>query len=275
MESSQKLEVQIVELIDRLPPLPSNIDYLMRYSNENYGQERKIIKMVSEDPGLCTDLLHIANAYSISDHHIETIEEAVKEVGILPLIQLVGLWYSKDIISMEFSFLNHLDEYFIHSQDISLSCRVLAEVSGMKQHGSKVLAVAGLIHDIGRLVIMLAAKKDTAPLMGTQWDKMKSIIHEEKDVFGMDHCIVGEQICKKWNFSDFIQEGILRHHTPLIEDDFSYLGAIIFLAHFLAYSDFTGEMLSKVLPIELCAKLDFNLENFKKARIEYTTRRLK
>ena len=269
MKSKNNIEIQIVELIERLPPLPSNIDYLMSYSNENSAKQERLIEMVSEDPGLCTDLLRIANEYGISDYHIETIEEAVKEVGILPLIQLVGLWYSKDIISMEFAFLDNLDQYFIHSREISLSCRILAEVSGIKQHGSQVLAVAGLIHDIGRLVIMLAAKKDTAPLMGTQWNEMKSVLRDEKDVFGMDHCIVGEQICKKWNFSAFMQEGILRHHTPLIGNDFSYLGGIIFLAHFLAYSDFSGEMLDKILPLELCAKLGFDLDNFKKARIEY------
>ena len=73
---------------------------------------------------------------------------------------------------------------------------------------------------------------------------MLSIVHEEREILGMDRCIVGEQICKKWSFSSFMQEGILRHHTPLLDDDFSYLGAIIFLAHFVTNSDFTGEMIS-------------------------------
>ena len=88
----------------------------------------------------------------------------------------------------------------------------------------------------------------------------------------MDHCIVGEQICKKWNFSSFMQEGILRHHTPLIKDDFSYLGAMIFLAHFVTSSDFTGDMISKYLPNELCKKLEFDISDFNDARQEYILR---
>ena len=145
----------------------------------------------------------------------------------------------------------------------------------MKQHGREVLTIAGLIHDIGRLIILLASKETTAHLLGTPWNKMKSIIHEEKEILGMDHCIVGEQICKKWSFSMYMQEGILRHHTPLIEDDFNYLGAMIFLAHFVTCSDFTGEMLSRVLPIELCKKLDIDMNAFDTARNEYILRKCK
>ena len=276
MESKKKLEKQVVELIDRLPPMPKNIDFLLRSTGEENRYEEDLIEMVSQDPGFCTDLLHMANScFSASDKHIETIEEAVHIVGYRPLIQLVGVWYARDIILKEFSSLEHLDDYFLHSQEISLGCRILSEACDVEQHGCDVLSVTGLIHDIGRLVIMLVSHKTAVRLMGTPWDKMKSIAHDEREVLGMDHCIIGEQILKKWNFSYYMQEGVLRHHTPLIDGDFSYLGGMIFVAHFVAYSDFSGKMLCNILPIELIDKLGLGLNDITKAREDYFSQKNK
>jgi HD-like signal output (HDOD) protein len=184
METKNQIEVQVVEFVERLPPMPEDIDRLMDSSREDDGQEERLIELVSKDPGLCTDLLHLANTYyGTPENKIETIAEAVRKIGTLPLIQLVGVWHSGSIIRRKFSSLKHLDEYFIHSQDISLGCLVLSEICGEKKHGCEVLAAAGLIHDIGRLVILLASKQTTASLMGTSWNKMKSIVHEERDAF--------------------------------------------------------------------------------------------
>ena len=273
---NKKLENQVVELVHRLPPMPENIDSLLRSAREDCRDEEELIKLAGQDPGLCADLLHLANTYySTLDNHIETVAEAVRSIGPLPLIQLVGVWYAKGIILKEFSLLEHLDDYFMHSQEISLGCRILSELSGVKQHGCEVLSVAGLIHDIGRLVILLASNKMSARLMGTPWDKMQSIVSDEKDLLGMDHCIIGELICKKWRFSGYMQEGILRHHSPLINHDFSYLGGMIFITHFVTCSDFTGEMLRTMLPIELCDRLGLGPNDIEKAREEYLCHRQK
>lgn len=276
MKSSKNLETQVAELVDRLPPMPKNIDSLLRSAGEDFRHEEELLDLVGQDPGLCADLLHLANScYSTSGKHIETAAEAVRIVGYQPLIQLVGVWYAKGIILKEFSLLEHLDDYFQHSQEISLGCRTLSELSGVKQYGRDVLTVAGLIHDIGRLVILLASNKTTARLMGTPWNKMKSIVHDEREVLGMDHCIIGEQICEKWNFSFYMQEGVLRHHSPLIDDDFSYLGGMIFITHFVTNSDFTGEMLRNMLPNELIDKLGLDSNDITKAREEYLSQRHK
>jgi len=273
---NKKLENQVVELVHRLPPMPKNIDSLLRSAREDCRHEEELIELAGQDPGLCADLLHLANTYnSTFDSHIETVAEAVRSVGPLPLIQLIGVWYARGIILKEFSFLEHLDDYFMHSQEISLGCRVMSELSGARKHGCEVLSVAGLIQDIGRLVILLASNKTSARLMGTPWNKMKSIVEDEKDLLGMDHCVIGEQICKKWSFSHYMQEGILRHHSPLIGDDFSYLGGMIFITHFVTYSDFTGEMLSTMLPIKLCDRLSLGPNDIEKAREQYLSHRHK
>jgi HD-like signal output (HDOD) protein len=111
--------------------------------------------------------------------------------------------------------------------------------------------VAGLTHDIGRAVIMLAGERDAATLVGTSPDKLEEIVANEQAIYGMNHCNIGESLFSKWRVSKIMSEGILRHHSPMVDDDFCLPGAIIFVSHFVTMSDFTGEIIAKMLPQRL------------------------
>ena len=193
-------------------------------------------------------------------------------VGIKPLIQLIGVWYARDIIAKEFGMLDHLNDYFRHSQEISLASRTLSEILEADEHDCQVAYVAGLIHDMGRLAIILLSNRVTAPLLGTQWSLMKTIVDEERKLLGLDHCRVGMLLCKQWNFSARLQQAVLRHHCPLIDSNFDRLGAIIFTSHFVACSDFTGDTLASMLPDELLNKLNLTPESFNRTQQIYCAR---
>jgi HD-like signal output (HDOD) protein len=266
MKERNGLERKVAQLIEILPPMPKNISRLMTArlaSNQVYKQVRALI---DDDPGLCSDLLHLAGDICYgSGETIETIDDAVRLVGIEPLIQLIGVSYARKTIKKEFTKLKHLDDYFEHSRKISICCQILAKLHDMPDHKRQMYAVAGLIHDIGRLIIMLASNKTTVRLMGTSWDKMLTVIRHEKKLMGMNHCDVGMQLCLKWKFSLILQEAVLRHHTPLIKNDFSFPGAMIFVSHFVSFSDLTGEILSSMLEPELLRYLQLTVVDFSKA----------
>lgn len=274
MEQQKDFESKVTELIHRLPPMPDNVEHLLTAANIQKQDDESLLALVKQDPGLCADLLHLANTFSSRPGgHDETVEDAVDSVGIQPLIQLIGVWYAKDIIAKEFDALDHLNDYFRHSQDISIACGTLSEALNASEHDCRVHSVAGLIHDMGRLAIILISNRLTAPLLGTQWSMMRKIVDEERQLLGLDHCRVGMQLCKKWNFSELLQHAVLRHHSPLIEDDFNYPAAIIFTSHFVSYSDFTGEMLSSILPAELLERLNLTPVDFLNTQQEYFSRR--
>ncbi len=270
---NKRFEDKVAELVHRLPPIPRNVEVLMGAVADGATPD-ELVALIGGDPGLCADFLRLANmACQIPEGKIETVEEAVSRMGIGPLVQLIGVSYTGRIIKEEFAALQHLQEYFNHSRQISLCCRVIAEVCGLDEHGRQAYAVAGLIHDIGRLVILLAGNETGAHLMGTSWRAMKSVISDEVQLLGMDHCTVGMSLCKKWGFSEFMQQGVLRHHDPLRCGDFSLPGAFIYIAHFVSCSDFTGEMLSNMLGAEILAGVGMTGRDFAQARKTYFSRK--
>lgn len=272
MQEKEELAHKVALLINKLPPMPDNISRLMATEINSRQDYTEVLDLIENDPGLCADLLHLANdfCYDLGEI-VETIDDAIQRIGIQPLVQLIGVSYAGNTIQEEFAALEHLNQYFEHSQDISRSCRILAEILEMPEHQREMYAVIGLIHDIGRLIIMIASNRISVPLMGTSWDKMISIVHDEKEIIGMDHCEVGMQLCSNWNFSPILNEGVLRHHTPLLGDDFNLTGAVIFVSHFVSFSDFTGQMLVEMLPAELLDRVNLSKNAFQKAQEIYNS----
>jgi HD-like signal output (HDOD) protein len=187
-------------------------------------------------------------------------------------VHLIAVSYANQTIRKELASLEYLDDYFEHSRDISLCCRILAELCEIPAHERDMCAVAGLIHDIGRLIMMVASSKTSVRLVGTSWDKMKSVARDEKEILGLNHCEVGMQLCRKWNFSRLLQDGVLRHHTPLIKKDLSYLGGLIFISHFISFSDFTGQIISTTLGQELFEAMELTENQFLEAQQIYELR---
>lgn len=268
----KELAHKITDLVSRLPLFPYNIDKLLSTAVKPSEDNKEILRLIESDPELRTELLQMARSYYGTVGKIETIEDAVHHVGLQALVQLIGISYARNAIQEEFAALKYLNEYIDHSEDISISCRILAEICGMSQDQLEIYTIGGQIHDIGRLAIMVASNKINAHVLGTLWDRMVSAIHDEKLALGTDHCDIGMRICRKWNFSSIIQEGVFRHHTPLVNSDFSVAGALIFISHFLSASDPSGEILSSLLASEVLAKLNLSPSEFNKARNVYKSR---
>ena len=266
----RELERRVAANVTRLPPIPSNVARIMD-SLEHGLNVPELESMISEDPGLCLELLHLANSCYGANHRIETLEEALELVGANVLAQMIAVSFVKDSIEDRFSGLEHLDEYFEHSRQVSRGCRILADLTGRSRHEKEMFYVAGLIHDVGRLVIAISADERHSHLMGTSWQNMTDVVQEEERLLGMNHCEVGFDLCAKWSFSSMLTEGVLRHHTPLVDDDFSFPGALIFVAHFVTMSDLTGEIIASMLPMPLLASLDLDVEKLNRARALFSS----
>ncbi len=261
-----RLALRVARVVNRLPPIPAHIEQILCIEHEPRCERSKVLAVIKQDPGLSADMLHLANEYADKSEKSETIDEAFAHVGVTPITQLVRVCYTQNTIRQHFKALKCLEEYFTHCRDISRSCRALAQTAGISPHDRDLYTTAGLIHDIGRLAILLASDRFNAPLIGTTVKKMATIDHDERRLLGLDHCEVGWQICRRWNFSDVLQEAVLRHHTPVKENTFSFPGAFVFLAHFVSHSDVSGNILSKMLPHELLAPMNLTIENLVAAR---------
>ncbi|UCC23428.1 MAG: HDOD domain-containing protein, partial [Planctomycetota bacterium] len=246
MKRKRELGQKIIKLVDGLPMFPHDIDGLLAAALKPSEDSAKILQLMEKEPEVREELLELARSYFAANEVIGTTEEAAERFGVQSLVQLIGLLYARRAIQEEFASLKYLNEYFDHSESISIGCNILGEVCGASREQVQLYTISGLIHDIGRLAIMVVSNRTSAHVLGTLWDKMASVVYDEQASVGTDHCAVGMRICQKWRFSPIIQEGVLRHHSPLVDGNFSAGGAIIFLSHFLSASDPSGDIVSSL-----------------------------
>jgi len=268
----RKLSRKITELVDSLPLFPTDIDRLLAAAVRPSEDSTEILRLIENDPKLSNELLQLARSYYGTAEELKTIEDAVRYIGVQPLVQLMGISYARDAIQQEFAALKYLNEYLDHSEDIYITCGIMGEICGLPRAQREMYTLAGLVHDVGRLAIMVGTNRTSAHVLGTLWDKMVSVVYDEKASLGTNHCEVGAQICQKWNFSPVIQEAVLRHHTPLVDNDFNFAGALIFISHFVSASDPSGEILSTLLATKVLAKLNLSGADFEKAKDVYKIR---
>ncbi len=272
MHGRRELGQRIVELVDKLPLFPRDIDKLLAAALKPSEESGGILRLMEKEPELQRELAEVVRSYYGVDEEVGSAEEAVRTFGAQSLIQLIGLSYARKAIQTEFTSLRYLNEYFDHSEAISIGCHILAGFCAGGRDQRPIYVVGGLIHDIGRLAIMVARNRTKAHILGTLWDKMASVVYDEAAAVGMNHCDVGAKICRKWRFSPVIEEGVLRHHSPLVDSDFSFPGALIFVSHFLSASDPSGDIISTVSASDVLSRLGLRGGDFDKARAMYKSR---
>lgn len=94
---------------------------------------------------------------------------------------------------------------------------------------------AGLLHDIGRVVMCVTAPALYATLPASAGDGDPVVRAAEKEAFGADHCDVGRLFAVRNNLPARIGKAIQLHHTPdAAEGDTRPLTAVVALADGIA-----------------------------------------
>jgi putative nucleotidyltransferase with HDIG domain len=112
---------------------------------------------------------------------------------------------------------------------------------------------AGLLHDIGRLVLVTRFPKEYAAALKHRAKNDGYLIDSERAVLGIDHITAGHALAQHWNFSAPLQTAIVEHHDPQDTSNRS-LASIVHMAdaitHALDLSELEHDM---VAPISLDA----------------------
>ena len=205
----------LVAEIKDLVTLPDVALRIAQMVNDPDSSASDIGREVSKDPALTARLLRIANSPALGQHgKIATISRAITLLGVRQVRDLtVGLTairtfdgIGNDLVTME-SFWRH-----------SILCAVAAaHITERRAHGRDDSPfVAGLLHDIGQLVLFSRAPElaRRALLMCVDDPDDRGQYLCEREVMGFDHGAVGVALARNWGMPLVLQECIEFHHEP-------------------------------------------------------------
>lgn len=202
--------------IREIPTLPEVMRNVMTALASDDSSANDLAEILTTDQALCSKVLKTANsAFFAQSRQIYDIGDAVVLLGFDYIAQIT-------LATTVFSALGPLDSpdrfsvsaFWEHSIATALAGQLVAERSkDESQH--KVLYTAGLLHDIGKLLLITHFPEKYAVVL-EKVETEDSYLHEiERRVLGFTHCEIGEWVCDRWNFPERLVRAIARHHADM------------------------------------------------------------
>lgn len=212
MSTTAALIANEVSQLASIPDIAFQISDLLDDDNSSAWD---IGRLIEQDPALSTALLRIANSALYNGGiPVTAIDRAVTLVGSREVRDIsFGVCTSTafkdipiDLISME--------DFWRHSLSCAAAAKAIGQALSLRCKDS--LFMAGLLHDIGRLVMFSQRPDDSRKAL--ELTKERSDVHsghiDEQKIFGFDHTDVGDALMSRWGLPDYLKHAARFHHDP-------------------------------------------------------------
>ncbi len=237
----------LIERTSTVYSLPLFYERLNEAINHPRTSIDDIGKIITEDQGLTARLLRLANSPMFGYFgKVDSISKAVTIIGTQQLRDLalaasvMGIFKGipEELLSMA-SFWRH-----------SIACGIVARAlaSWRREANVERFFVAGMLHDIGQLII--------ATILG---DLVRQMIEETQqsgglfyDVelkrLGFDHAEAGGALLKEWKIPANIADPVAFHHRPGRSEQFPIEVSLIHLADIICQAFEFGQSCERFVP---------------------------
>ena len=222
-----------------LPSMPQVLVQLLDSCQNPDVDIQTIAQIVDKDAALSAKVMQLVNSAFIGARRaIRDIEQAVVYLGINTVRNLViSISVQQVFRPVKTNGLLSVDRFWFHSCHTALIAQNIAKAVQYPDPSEAYLA--GLLHDIGKLILWMAFPGSYAPLLlkGIRChDARLAFLEEEK--LQINHCQAGAWLCEEWHFPKLIADAIRFHHHAIDEVRQTLpLTKIICLADLLSHSD--------------------------------------
>lgn len=199
----------VLSSIHDLPPLNQVARHLIGMLGNDRTSALDLDHVIRNDQALTARVLKHANGSMYGkSRRIASLAEAVVLMGENQLQELVlGVSVVESLGQVLLPGFE--DVAWDHSIDCAAAARALARLD--RKVDPEVAFVAGLLHDIGLLVMARAAPLEMAEVLARGPDDP---LAAERRHLGVNHAQVGQRLLEMWNLPLVLAEAVRLHHAP-------------------------------------------------------------
>lgn len=249
MNESQ-LQRRIKRTID-LPTLPVIYQRVKDLVDNPQTSASDLGEVITQDQVLTTKLLRLVNSSFYGfPQRITTVNRAIAIIGFRALKAMVLATSIVRAFSLDGDDGFQGEGFWQHS----IGCAVGSKIIGkyIRYEGTDELFVAGLIHDIGKLVEYVSFGSELKRALQAAEGKGIFLREAERGILGMDHAQIGSIFVRRWRLPPQLVEPVTYHHTPQEAKGFLREVGVVHLSDILIKAlglGWTGDY--KVPPLDL------------------------
>lgn len=211
LQSSNRVR-HIVDRTTELTPLKTVAAKAIQLAEDERAAAMDLATVISSDQALTAKLLRLSNsAYYGYARRIGTVREAVILLGMRTVRSVAIASGIIDAFGVpEFGQSFDRDLFWAHSVTVGLVAEAIARET--KSARPEDAFTAGVIHDIGKLAMMVAEPELFARTVELVMVDELTYAEAEAQVFGASHAQVGARLAQRWKFPESLVEAIQAHH---------------------------------------------------------------
>lgn len=223
----------ILENIDDLPTLPTVANHIIQLTGDKNSSSVQISELIAQDQSLTTRVLKIVNsAFYGFPRKITTINHAVVILGTDEIKNLVlGTSILKAFPDSKKASGFKREEFWVHSIGCGVASKMLAKTFQYRVTGE--VFVAGLIHDIGKIVLDQYLNTEFGLVLKEAQEKKVSLFETENEILGIAHTHVGKILGEKWKLPKSLTDVIYHHHNPLRSEENQEIVSLVYFGNIL------------------------------------------
>jgi len=247
---------EISQSIKDLQPIPQVALKILRMINDEFYEIRNLTDEIRKDQVISARTLQLCNSVMFATRKkIESLDHALVMLGKGLLLKFV-------ISASLNNFFNQIGSgyslckggLYHHAVGTAVIAEKLAVLT--KKAEPSVAYTAGLLHDIGKVVLDQFIYSGFPLFYRELNEKGKNFAEVEKQVLGTDHTEAGLKLAQNWSFPESLVETIRHHHEPENAKKHKELVNIVYLADLLMSRFHTGLELERLNTGTLAARLE-------------------
>jgi putative nucleotidyltransferase with HDIG domain len=227
---------ELREFVKDLPTLPVVFQELFSRMQDPDTQVSELAEVITRDPALTAKILKLVNsAFYGRPSQITTISRAVIIMGF-QAVRSAALAVSvferfKDLTSSAALF--SMEGFWRHAVGVSCLAKQLSMVLHVGEPEDAF--VAGLLHDVGKLVMLQHFPEDVEDLTRAAAEQQLTWRACEEVLFPIHHAAIGRALFRAWDFPTPVIEAVACHHAPETASRHAELACLVHLADYFSY----------------------------------------
>lgn len=211
-----ELQVHVAGLTG-LPSQPGVYDEMVDEFAQPEPSVEKIAELVSRDIALAAKILQIASSgfFGVG----RSTPSIAKAVGLLGVKRVEGLVLTYNVVTKyeeQDTAGISLESVWNHSTICANLSHAIATVEKFDEKTAESAFIAGIVHDVGRLILSANEPEQYAAAMtGIADPDSFAGTQAEIESFQASHAMIGAYLAGLWGFPDSVVQAVAHHHTPL------------------------------------------------------------
>ena len=201
--------------VSSLPSLPDLYQQLVAEIESEQGTLARVGEIIGQDPAMAVKVLQLANSAIFGlRSKVTSPSQAASIIGLealKPLVLSLQVFKSFDQTTVPgFS----IESFTTHCLRVGSIARRIAQCETFSTEATSESFTAGLLHDVGKLILATHAPDDYARAIAESKSQSVPSAEAEREVLGLGHDGIGGYLLALWGLPQSIVEAVAFHHQP-------------------------------------------------------------